>query len=113
MTLTSAVTAVNSSALSTLTNTVLVSDSNSNGTETMTTEQFTYWLQGFYELTGGERPSATQWQAIGDHLQAVFNKVTPQRFATGGQLTPGITSAPGITTLEQRLSPSLLGTAVC
>lgn len=77
----------------------------------MTAEQFTYWLQGFFELTGGERPSATQWQAIGDHLQAVFTKVTPQRFPTGG--LPSITSAPAITTLEQRLTPSQLGSAIC
>lgn len=79
----------------------------------MTAEQFTYWLQGFFELTGGERPSAAQWQAIGDHLQAVFTKVTPQRFPTGGLLTPSITSAPAITTLEQRLTPSQLGTVIC
>lgn len=72
----------------------------------MTAEQFTYWLQGFIELTGGERPSAAQWQAIGDHLQTVFKKVTPDRI--GSQ----ITTSP-ITTLEHRLTPSQLGTVIC
>ena len=44
----------------------------------MTPEQFAYWLQGFTELTPDmERPSAAQWQAIKDHLQTVFVKVTP------------------------------------
>lgn len=44
----------------------------------MTPEQFAYWLQGFTELTGDlQAPSPAQWQAIKDHLQTVFVKVTP------------------------------------
>ena len=46
----------------------------------MTTEQFTYWLQGFAELHP-EPPSAEQWQAIRDHLALVFNKQTPNRIS--------------------------------
>lgn len=42
----------------------------------MTSEQFTYWLQGFAELNDGP-PSAEQWQMIQEHLALVFNKVTP------------------------------------
>lgn len=42
----------------------------------MTPEQFAYWLQGFVEL-GGERPTEAQWDSIKEHLQTVFNKVTP------------------------------------
>jgi hypothetical protein len=42
----------------------------------MTSEQFTYWLQGFIELYG-EIPSEAQWQSIKEHLQTVFVKVTP------------------------------------
>ena len=42
----------------------------------MTSEQFAYWLQGFVEL-GGERPTEAQWDSIKEHLQTVFNKVTP------------------------------------
>lgn len=44
----------------------------------MTPEQFTYWLQGFTELTG-DRPTESQWLAIKDHLKLVFNKITPDR----------------------------------
>lgn len=46
----------------------------------MTPEQFTYWLQGFVELTNTKTISEQQWQAIKDHLSLVFNKVTPDRF---------------------------------
>ncbi|WP_440466889.1 hypothetical protein ACKI1H_27060 [Pseudomonas sp. YH-1] len=43
----------------------------------MTSEQFSYWLQGFVELNGSE-PTAEQWQSIKDHLKTVFVKVTPE-----------------------------------
>ena len=42
----------------------------------MTAEQFTYWLQGYSEITG-ENPTKEQWNIIKDHLQLVFTKVTP------------------------------------
>ncbi len=42
----------------------------------MTSEQFTYWLQGFAELNA-EPPTPEQWQAIRDHLALVFEKRTP------------------------------------
>lgn len=42
----------------------------------MTPEQFTYWLQGYTEISG-DQPTKEQWQVIKDHLQAVFHKVTP------------------------------------
>lgn len=41
----------------------------------MTPEQFAYWLQGHAEMNGS--PTAEQWKVIVDHLQTVFNKVTP------------------------------------
>lgn len=44
----------------------------------MNSEQFTYWLQGYAEICGTE-PTAEQWQVIKDHLQLVFQKVTPAR----------------------------------
>jgi len=44
----------------------------------MTPEQFCYWLQGRAELVPTP-PSEDEWTAIRDHLQAVFNKVTPAR----------------------------------
>lgn len=42
----------------------------------MTSEQFSYWLQGFSELVGKE-PTKEQWKIIQDHLQLVFKKITP------------------------------------
>lgn len=44
----------------------------------MTPEQFAYWLQGFAELNGGGGPpTPAQWAMIREHLQTVFDKVTP------------------------------------
>lgn len=48
----------------------------------MTPEQFTYWLQGFSEVTGTKQPTKEQWQIIQDHLSTVFVKVTPTRDLT-------------------------------
>lgn len=43
----------------------------------MTPEQFCYWLQGRLELR--EEPfSEKEMQSIREHLETVFNKVTPQ-----------------------------------
>ena len=42
----------------------------------MTIEQFTYWLQGFMELTG--KPLTKREQIIKDHLAQVFTKKTPE-----------------------------------
>lgn len=47
----------------------------------MTSEQFVYWLQGYFEITGAE--SLTDRELIiADHLQSVFNKETPTRGKT-------------------------------
>lgn len=43
----------------------------------MTTEQFTYWLQGFLETANPSSIDEKQTQIIKDHLALVFNKVTP------------------------------------
>jgi hypothetical protein len=53
----------------------------------MTSEQFTYWLQGFTELNSGKRPNAVQWAMIQDHLAEVFVKVTPNHQYGGGITT--------------------------
>lgn len=42
----------------------------------MTPQEFSYWLQGFVELSG-EIPTQNQWQVIKDHLALVFKKETP------------------------------------
>lgn len=49
----------------------------------MTTEEFTYWLQGALELNPNmleEGMTPEQVQTIQDHLDLVFDKVTPDRF---------------------------------
>lgn len=45
----------------------------------MTPEQFTYWLQGFFEISDTDSLTNKQVQIIRDHLNLVFNKVTPDR----------------------------------
>ncbi len=45
----------------------------------MSPESFTWWLHGWSEINGGAAPTAAQWQIINDHLNLVFNKVTPNR----------------------------------
>ena len=45
----------------------------------MTPEQFTYWLQGFMEISNPTTLNETQTQVIKDHLALVFNKQTPDR----------------------------------
>jgi hypothetical protein len=45
----------------------------------MTTEQFTYWLQGFMEVANPATLDEKQTQIIKDHLALVFEKQTPNR----------------------------------
>ena len=40
---------------------------------------FTYWLQGFFEISDAKKLDEKQVQVIKDHLNLVFNKVTPNR----------------------------------
>jgi len=45
----------------------------------MSQQDFVFWLQGFVEINNSdEPPTKEQWQIIKDHLQLVFNKVTPK-----------------------------------
>ncbi|WP_321921696.1 hypothetical protein [Burkholderia sp. BCC1998] len=52
----------------------------------MTPEQFSYWMQGFAELSGDEPPTPAQWKSIREHLKTVFVKVTPPVQAPLGDL---------------------------
>jgi hypothetical protein len=45
----------------------------------LTPELFCYWLQGFMEMQDPKELDCTQTQIIKDHLNEVFDKVTPQR----------------------------------
>lgn len=43
----------------------------------MTTEQFTYWLQGFMEIANPTTLNEQQVQEIKNHLALTLHKVTP------------------------------------
>ena len=45
----------------------------------MTAEQFTYWLQGYFEINDPDRISPLETKIIKDHLALVFKKETPIR----------------------------------
>lgn len=45
----------------------------------MTPENFTYWLKGFFEISDAKKLDEKQIDIIKDHLNLVFNKVTPVR----------------------------------
>lgn len=45
----------------------------------MTAEQFTYWLQGYFEINDPDRISPMGTKIIKDHLALVFKKETPNR----------------------------------
>lgn len=59
----------------------------------MTPENFVYWLQGVFELTTTKQLSETQTQIIKDHLQLVFNKVTPDVSLDDIEDEPDLTKA--------------------
>jgi len=54
----------------------------------MTSQDFCYWLQGFFEINGGEVKEITpeQSKVIQNELASVFEKVTPKG-VTGGMMT--------------------------
>lgn len=43
----------------------------------MNAQEFTYWLQGFFELSESNSLTEKQVEIIKDHLKLVFTKVTP------------------------------------
>jgi hypothetical protein len=45
----------------------------------MDSKDFTYWLKGFFEISDSNKLTPKQVQIIKDHLDLVFNKVTPDR----------------------------------
>lgn len=45
----------------------------------MTAEQFTYWLQGYFEINDPDRINPMETKIIKDHLALVFKKETPIR----------------------------------
>lgn len=59
----------------------------------MTSEQFSYWLQGFSEMNE-EPPTPEQWTSIKEHLSTVFVKVTPDLTRVGVSIKGGAISSP-------------------
>lgn len=45
----------------------------------MSPENFIYWLQGYFEISGNKKLNESQVQIIKDHLKLVFDKQTPNR----------------------------------
>ena len=45
----------------------------------MSPDNFTYWLKGFFEISDAKKLDEKQIDIIKDHLDLVFNKVTPIR----------------------------------
>lgn len=77
----------------------------------MTAEQFAYWLQGFVELSADtKQPTEEQWQAIKDHLQTVFVKVTPT-ITPRPSLIPS--TLPRLSQLEEAMRGIPPGTVTC
>lgn len=58
---------------------------------TMTSEQFVYWLQGFMEIGNPKALSAKETQIVKDHLKLVFDKKTPDYTFAPGTTIPNIT----------------------
>ena len=52
----------------------------------MTTDNFCYWLQGFFEMTDTDKLTKKQIGIIKDHLKLVFDKQTPN-YDSAGTLT--------------------------
>jgi hypothetical protein len=44
----------------------------------MSSTNFCYWLQGFFEMTQAEELTPMQVEQIKDHLKLVFKKETPE-----------------------------------
>jgi hypothetical protein len=50
----------------------------------MNSLEFTYWLQGFFELTNQKTLNETQVQIIREHLDMVFDKKTTSSMGFSG-----------------------------
>lgn len=53
----------------------------------MSPENFIYWLQGYFEISGNKKLNESQVQVIKDHLKLVFDKQTPHRDSTTTKVT--------------------------
>ncbi len=67
----------------------------------MTSNEFCYWLKGYFELSGEANLTVGQVQLISHHLNLVFNKVTPAFRVT----TPTKSVCPEYNTIRQSVNP--------
>jgi len=80
----------------------------------MNSERFAYWLKGALELNPemlekGMTPE--QVQTMKDHLDLVFNKITPDRFIDKAKIdTPDI---PGVQLKDLEVNGSIEGVLYC
>lgn len=72
----------------------------------MNSTEFTYWLQGFVELTETSTISEKQWQIIKDHLKLVFDKQTPNR---NTEFKPNITVSDKLSPIDYKKITDLIG----
>jgi len=54
----------------------------------MSPENFCFWLQGYFEISGRNDLTPAQTDIIKDHLSLVFNKETPDRKIKPGWNAP-------------------------
>lgn len=59
----------------------------------MSTQDFCYWLQGYFEISGEECLTKEQVKIVKDHLKLVFDKQTPI-YNWNWQFQPADYSAP-------------------
>ena len=62
----------------------------------MTHEQFCYWLQGYFEIKNPDSMTKQEIQIIKDHLQLVFEKVTPNRVEAALPVAPVRRCSPAV-----------------
>jgi hypothetical protein len=60
----------------------------------MTSQDFAYWLHGFFEISDSNKLTEKQVQIIKDHLDLVFKKVTPDYTDTETQKDTDIKNVP-------------------
>ncbi len=52
--------------------------------ESMTPQDFTYWLQGFFEISGENELTEQNIQVIKDHLELVIKELNKPKLSYGG-----------------------------
>jgi len=60
----------------------------------MNSEQFAYWLNGFFEIENPKSLDERKTQIIKDHLSLLFNKITPSRVLKEDMTTPVVEGWP-------------------